>query len=55
VESEEKSIAKELLGKQVPAATDAQATIEELFGTMSFIRPVQSGYKEELVEFRSSK
>jgi hypothetical protein len=40
-------IAKQRLGKQVSAATDTQAKIEELLGTMSSILSVQSGYKEE--------
>jgi hypothetical protein len=47
VEPEQTSIARQQLGKQVSAATDTQATIEELFGTMFSIRPVLSCYKEE--------
>jgi hypothetical protein len=47
VEPEETPIAKKRLGKQVSAATDTQATIEELLGTMFSIGSVQSGYKEE--------
>jgi hypothetical protein len=46
VKSEEMSIAKQRLGKQVCAATDTQVTIEELFGRMFSIRSAQSGYKE---------
>jgi hypothetical protein len=54
VEPEEAFIARQLLGKQVSAATDTQGTIEEWFGTMSSIRSVQSGYKESSVENRQS-
>jgi hypothetical protein len=54
VEPEETSIARQRLGKQVSAATDTQATIEELLGTIFSLLPVQSGYKEELVENRHS-
>jgi hypothetical protein len=42
----ETSIAKQWLDKQVSAATDTQATIEELLGMMFSVRSVQSGYKE---------
>jgi hypothetical protein len=45
----ETSVARQRLGKQVSAATDTQATIEELLGTMFCIRSVQSGYKEEFI------
>jgi hypothetical protein len=41
------SIARQRLSKQVSAAMDAQATVEELLGTMFSIQSVQSGYKEE--------
>jgi hypothetical protein len=59
VETEVTSTARQQLGKQVSAATDTQATIDELLGMFS-IRSVQSGYKEEfrrdaVVEFRSSE
>jgi hypothetical protein len=59
VEPEETPIVRQRLGKLVSAATDAQATIEELLETMFSIRSVQSGYTEEFscesaVEFRSS-
>jgi hypothetical protein len=47
VEPEETYIAKQRFGKQFSAATDMQATIEELLGTMFSIRSVQSGYKEK--------
>jgi hypothetical protein len=47
VEPEETSIARQRLGKQVPAATDTQATIEKLFGKVFSIQSVQSGYKEQ--------
>jgi hypothetical protein len=47
VESEETSIGRQQLGKQVPAATDIQAAIEELLGTMFSIQFMQSGCKEE--------
>jgi hypothetical protein len=47
VEPEETSIAGQRLGKQVSAATDTQATIEQLLGIMFYIRSVQIGYKEE--------
>jgi hypothetical protein len=60
VEPEKTSITRQRLGKQVPAATDTQATAEELLEMMFPIRSVQSGYKEELswesaVAFPSSK
>jgi hypothetical protein len=45
VDPEETSIARQRLGKQVTAATDTQATIEELWGTMFSVRFLQSGYK----------
>jgi hypothetical protein len=41
------SVGRQRLGKQVSAATDMQAAIEELLGMMSSIRSVQCGYKEE--------
>jgi hypothetical protein len=47
VAPEETSIIRQLLGKQVSAATDTQATIEELFGKMFSIRSVKIGYKDE--------
>jgi hypothetical protein len=47
VEPEEMSIARQRCDKQVSAATDTQATTEQLLGTMFYIRSVQSGYKEE--------
>jgi hypothetical protein len=47
MEPEVTSIARQRLGEQVSAATDTQATTEELLGTMFSIRSVQSGYKEE--------
>jgi hypothetical protein len=37
VESQETSIARQLLGKQVSAATDTQTTIEELLETVFFV------------------
>jgi hypothetical protein len=43
VEQEETSIARQRLGKHVFAATDTQATTEELLGTMFCIQSVQSG------------
>jgi hypothetical protein len=43
VEPEKMSIARQGLGKQVSAATDAQATIKELLGTMFSVRSVHSG------------
>jgi hypothetical protein len=48
VESEETSIARQRLGKQISVATDTQATIEELFGKFS-ARSMQSGYKRSEV------
>jgi hypothetical protein len=39
--------ARHRLGKQVSAATDTQAAIEELLGKMFSIRSVQSCYKKE--------
>jgi hypothetical protein len=47
VEPKETFIAGQRLGKQDSAATDTQATIEELLGTMFSVRSVQCGYKEE--------
>jgi hypothetical protein len=47
VEREETSVARQRLGKQVFAATDTQASIEELLGTIFSIQAIQSGYKEE--------
>jgi hypothetical protein len=47
VEAEETSVARQRLGKQVLAATDTQATIEELLKKMFYIRSVKTGYKEE--------
>jgi hypothetical protein len=53
VEPKETSIASQRLGKQVSAATDTQATIEKILGTM-FFRAVQSGKKGmELVNWGS--
>jgi hypothetical protein len=45
MEPEETFIGRQRLGKQVSAALEKQAAIEELFGTMFSIRSVQSGYK----------
>jgi hypothetical protein len=47
VEPEETSVARQRLGKQVSAATDKQATLEELLGMMFSIWSVQNGYEEE--------
>jgi hypothetical protein len=44
---EEMSFARQRLGEQVSDATDTQATIEELLGTMFFIWSMQNVYKEE--------
>jgi hypothetical protein len=52
VDPEVTSIARQRLGKQVAAATDTQATIEELLSTMFSIRPVQSDYREEFRNFK---
>jgi hypothetical protein len=46
VEPEETPVAGQRLGKQVSAATDTRAIIEELLGTMFSVRPVQNGYKK---------
>jgi hypothetical protein len=54
VDPEETSIARQMLGKYVSAATDAHAAIEELLGKMFTIRSVQSGYKKSSVENRQS-
>jgi hypothetical protein len=43
----ETSNVRKRFGKQVSAATDTQATIEELLGMMFSLRSVQSNYKEE--------
>jgi hypothetical protein len=42
VEPEEKSIARQRLGKQLSAAAGKEATIEELLGTMFSVRSVRS-------------
>jgi hypothetical protein len=47
LEPEEKTIARQRLGKQVSVAMDMQATIKEMLGTMFSIQSMQSGYKEE--------
>jgi hypothetical protein len=47
VEPEETYNVRQRLSKQVSAATDMQATTEELLRTMFTIRSVPSGYKEE--------
>jgi hypothetical protein len=47
VEPEETSIDRQRLGKQVSTATDTQATMEELLGTMFYILSARSSYKEE--------
>jgi hypothetical protein len=47
VEPEETHIARQRLDKQISAATDTKATIEELLGMMFSIGSVPSGYKEE--------
>jgi hypothetical protein len=47
MEPEETSVARQRLGKQVYAAKNTQATIEELLGMMFSLRSVQSSYKEE--------
>jgi hypothetical protein len=51
----ETSIARKRFCKQISAATDTQATIQELLGTMFSVRSLQSGYKRrELVKWRFS-
>jgi hypothetical protein len=67
VKSEETSIARQVLGKHIPAATNTHATIEEpaskqqirkhatigvLLETVFSVRSVQSVYKKSSVEFR---
>jgi hypothetical protein len=59
VEPEGTYIARQGLGKHTPTETNTQATIEEpvskqriLLETVFSVRSVQSGYEEELVEFR---
>jgi hypothetical protein len=47
LEPEETSTATHRLGKEVSAATDTQATIENLLETVFSIWSLQSGYKEE--------
>jgi hypothetical protein len=47
VEPEETSIPRQQLGKEISAAVDTQATLEELLGTMFSIRSMQNSYKEE--------
>jgi hypothetical protein len=48
MEPEEATIARQRLGKQVSEATDTEATIEELLGTMFSIRSVESGNKQKV-------
>jgi hypothetical protein len=45
VEREKTTIARQRLGKHVPAAKNTQTTIEVLLETMVSIRSVPSGYK----------
>jgi hypothetical protein len=67
MEPEETFIAMQRLGKHIPAEMNRHATIERLvfkqridkhsiigvlLETVFPVRPVRSGYKEELVEFR---
>jgi hypothetical protein len=47
MERDEMSVAMQWLSKQISAATDKQATIVELFGTIFSIRSVQSDYKQD--------
>jgi hypothetical protein len=54
MEPEETSLARQRFGKQVSAATDTQATLEELLGTKFSVRSVKSDYKRrELVNWFS--
>jgi hypothetical protein len=54
VEPEEMSFSRQRLGKQVSAATDTQATKEELLGTMFSVRSMRSSNKRtELVNWCS--
>jgi hypothetical protein len=54
-EPQETPIARQRLSKQVFAATDTQATIEEFLGTMLSVRSVQNGNKgRELVNWGSN-
>jgi hypothetical protein len=58
MKQEETSIARQRLGKQVSAATDMQATIEELLGTVVLFIPCKMVIKHSSVEnsgFRDSK
>jgi hypothetical protein len=58
---EETFIVRQRLGKQVSAATDTQAPMQDLLGTTFSIRSVQSSYKKEfswesvVVELQSCK
>jgi hypothetical protein len=54
VEPEETPIARQRLGEQVFAATDTQATIEELFGTMFYIRSGKVVIKKSSAKNRQS-
>jgi hypothetical protein len=47
VEPVETSIAKQRLAKQVSTATDTQATIEALLGTMVSLHSLPIDYKEK--------
>jgi hypothetical protein len=44
----ETSIARQRLGKQVPAEMDTQATIEELLDTIFLFGPCEMAIKEEI-------
>jgi hypothetical protein len=46
MEPEDTSIARQRLGKEVSTATDTQATVEDLLGTVFSVQPSQSGFKK---------
>jgi hypothetical protein len=48
------SIARQRFGKQVSAATDTRATIEEFLGKIFSVRSVQSGYERREMNFGSA-
>jgi hypothetical protein len=54
MESQKTSVARQRLGKHVPAATNREAAIGILLDTMFSIRSVQIGYKRRELRFGSS-
>jgi hypothetical protein len=48
------SVGRQRLGKQVSMATDKQATIEKLLGTMFSVRSMENSYKRSDLRFGSA-